>query len=206
MNAVYKLSQDNTLSLTFRATTDKKTVVNLTNHIYFNLGGYASGKIFDHEIWMDAESFLETDESSIPTGRIIDVRGTALDFSAPKTIGRDFDISSDYLRAPGGFDHCVNFVKRVEPLSQARVRVYERVSGRLMEIYTDQPCVHFYTGNYLNGASRPFKGGYPQEKQNMFCLEDGRMPDSVNHENFTDCTLDVGKVYLHKTIFKFSSK
>ena len=206
VNVVYKLGQDNSLSLTYKATTDKKTVLNLTNHTYFNLAGFASGKIFDHEMWMDAESFLETDNTLIPTGRMIPVKGTAFDFSAPKTIGRDFDLSYEPLRLAGGYDHCINFTAKDDPMAEARVRVYEPASGRVMEVYTDQPCVQFYSGNFLNNAAHPFKGGYPQGLQNMFCLETEKMPDSVNHENFTDCTLDVGELYEHKTIYKFTTK
>lgn len=202
----YKLSSDNALSISYRATTDKRTVVNLTNHSYFNLGGYASGKIFDHELWMDVESFLETDETLIPTGRMIDVKGTPFDFTVPKTIGLDFDLSYEPLRIAGGYDHCLNFVKRDDPLAKARARVWERKSGRVMEVYTDQPCVQFYTGNFLNNAEHPFKGGYPQGLQNMLCLETQKMPDSINHAGFTDCTLDVGEVYEHNTIYKFSVK
>ena len=206
VNVVYKLSQDNALSLTYTATTDKKTVLNLTNHTYFNLAGFASGKIFDHEMWMDAESFLETDDTLIPTGKMIPVAGTAFDFSTPKTIGRDFDLSYEPLRLAGGYDHCVNFTAKDDPMAEARVRVYEPKSGRVMEVYTNMPCVQFYSGNFLNNEAHPFKGGYPQGKQNMFCLETQKMPDSVNHKNFTDCTLDVGETYEHKTVYKFSVK
>ena len=206
VNVVYKLSQDNALSIEYKATTDKKTVLNLTNHAYFNLAGFASGKILDHEMWMDAESFLETDENLIPTGNIIPVKGTAFDFSKPKTIGRDFDLSYEPMRLAGGYDHCINFTKKGNPMAEARVRVYEPKSGRVMEVFTDQPCVQFYSGNSLNNEAHPFKGGYPQEKQNLFCLETEKMPDSVNHENFTDCILDVGERYVHRTVYKFSSK
>ena len=206
VNVVYKLSQDNALSITYKATTDKKTVLNLTNHTYFNLGGFASGKIFDHEMWMDAESFLETDETLIPTGKMIPVSGTPFDFSTPKTIGRDFDMSYEPLRVAGGYDHCINFTAKADPMAEARVRVYEPKSGRVMEVYTDQPCVQFYSGNFLINAEHPFKGGYPQGKQNMFCLETEKMPDSVNHPEFTDCTLDVGQEYNHTVIYKFSTK
>ena len=206
VNVIYKLSQDNALSLTYTATTDKKTVLNLTNHTYFNLAGFASGKIFDHEMWMDADSFLETDDTLIPTGRMIPVKGTAFDFSTPKTIGRDFDLSYEPLRLAGGYDHCINFTAKDDPMAEARVRVYEPKSGRVMEVYTNMPCVQFYSGNFLNNEAHPFKGGYPQGLQNMFCLETEKMPDSVNHAEFTDCTLDVGEVYEHKTVYKFSVK
>ena len=206
VNVVYKLSQDNALSLTYTATTDKKTVLNLTNHTYFNLGGFASGKIFDHEMWMDAESFLETDETLIPTGNKIPVTGTPFDFGTPKTIGENLDFDYEPIRIAGGFDHCVNFTEKEDPMAEARVRVYEPKSGRVMEVYTDQPCVQFYSGNFLKNAEHPFKGGYPQGKQNMFCLETEKMPDSVNHPEFTDCTLDVGETYVHKVIYKFSTK
>lgn len=206
VNVVYKLSQDNALSLTYTATTDKKTVLNLTNHTYFNLGGFASGKIFDHEMWMDSESFLETDDTLIPTGNMIPVAGTPFDFSTPKTIGENFDLSYEPIRIAGGFDHCVNFTEKDDPMAEARVRVYEPGSGRVMEVYTDQPCVQFYSGNFLKNPDHPFKGGYPQAVQNMFCLETQKMPDSVNHPEFTDCTLDVGETYLHRTVYKFTTK
>ena len=206
VTVTYKLSQDNALSIKYHATTDKKTVLNLTNHTYFNLGGFASGKIFDHELWIDADSFLETDETLIPTGRRVSVEGTAFDFRTPKTIGRDFDLSYEPLRIAGGYDHCMNFTERTEPMREARARAYEAKSGRVMEVYTDQPCVQFYSGNFLNNPDHNFKGGYPQGLQNMFCLETQKMPDSVNHPDFTDCTLDVGEVYETTTVYKFLTK
>ncbi len=206
VKVVYKLTQNNELCISYRATTDKKTVLNLTNHSYFNLGGFASGKILDHEMWMDAESFLETDKTLIPTGRMIPIEGTAFDFKTPKTIGRDFDLSYEPLRLAGGYDHCINFTKKADPMAEARVRVYEPESGRVMEVYTNMPCVQFYSGNFLKNPDHPFKGGYPQGVQNMFCLETENMPDSVNNSEFTDCTLDVGEEYVHNTVYKFLVK
>lgn len=206
VNVRYKLSQDNALSISYRATTDKKTVVNLTNHTYFNLGGYASGKVFDHIMQTDAESFVETDAGLIPTGNIIPVENTPFDFREPKAIGRDFDLSYEPMRLAGGYDHCMNFPHSDEPMAKPRVTVWEEKSGRVMEVYTDMPCVQFYSGNFLKNPDHPHKGGYPQATQNAFCLETQKMPDSVNHPHFTDCTLDVGEVYESTTVYKFSVK
>lgn len=202
----YKLTKDNALSISYHATTDKKTILNLTNHTYFNLSGYASGKIFDHVMKIDADSFVETDAGLIPTGNIVSVEGTAFDFREPKTIGRDFDLLYEPLKLAGGYDHCMNFIKRDDPMAVPRVTVWEKNSGRVMEVYTDMPCVQFYTGNFLNNADHPFKGGYPQGLQNAFCLETQKMPDSINHEGFTDCTLDKGEIFESTTIYKFSVK
>lgn len=202
----YKLSQDNALHITYRAETDKKTIINLTNHAYFNLGGYASGKIFDHELWLDADTFVVTDDEMIPTGEFASVEGTAFDFREPKTIGRDFDLSYRPLEVAGGYDHCINFVKREQPMSAPRMRAYDEKSGRVMEVYTTEPCAQFYSANFMKNPNYPFKGGYPQAAQNAFCLETQRMPDSVNHPNFTDCTLNAGEVYESTTIYKFLTK
>ncbi|MBE6583610.1 MAG: galactose mutarotase [Ruminococcaceae bacterium] len=206
LHVTYKLTQDNALSITYRAETDKKTIINLTNHTYFNLAGFASGKIFDHEMWMDADSFIPTDKGLIPTGEIRAVDGTPFDFREAKKIGRDFDLSYEPMAIAGGYDHCMNFVKREQPMGAPRIVVSEQSSGRVMEVYTTEPCVQFYSGNFLNSAQYPFKGGYPQGLQNAFCLETQRMPDSINHENFTDCTLDAGEKFESTTIYKFSVK
>ena len=203
VNVTYKLTQDNALSITYRATTDKRTVINLTNHSYFNLGGFASGKIFDHEMWMDVESFLPTDAGLIPTGEIISVKGTAFDFTSPKTIGRDFDLSYEPLALAGGYDHCLNFVKRDDPMAQPRIKVCDPKTDREMHVYTDMPSVQFYSGNFLKNEKYPFKGGYPQATQNAFCLETQKMPDSINHENFTSCVLEVGEKFKSTTVYKF---
>ena len=206
LHVTYKLSTDNALSITYRAETDKKTIINLTNHTYFNLGGYASGNIFDHEMWMDADSFVVTDADLIPTGEIRSVEGTPFDFRVAKKIGRDFDLSFEPMKLAGGYDHNLNFVEREDAMAAPRIVVSEEKSGRVMEVYTTEPCVQFYSGNFMNKAEYPFKGGYPQATQNAFCLETQRMPDSINHGNFTDCTLDVGEKFESVTTFKFSVK
>lgn len=199
----YSLDDENRFGIKYRATTDKRTPVNLTNHTYFNLGGFASGKIFDHVMFMDAVSFLETDKDLIPTGRILPVDNTPFDFRQPKTMGRDFNLDYEPMRLAGGYDHCLNFRESNE---QPKITVHEPKSGRFMEVYTDMPCVQFYSGNFMKNPDHPFKGGYKQATQNAFCLETQKMPDSMNHENFTDCILSPGEVFESKTVYKFSIK
>ena len=154
----------------------------------------------------DAESFLETDENLTPTGKITPVDNTAFDFREPKKIGHDFDLSYEPMRLAGGYDHCLVFPKSDAPMAEPRATVWEEKRGVTMELYTDMPSVHFYTGNYLIDADHPFKGGCQQHRQMAFCLETEKMPDSINHEGFTDTTLDVGEVYESTTVFKFSVK
>lgn len=205
VSITYTLTNTNALSIRYEATTDKTTVLNLTNHAYFNLGGFNSGKIFEHTIQSSAISFLETDKELIPTGKIISVRNTPLDFLSEKTIGRDFDTESKYLKNAGGYDHCLVFPDNTCP-TKPQVTVKDKASGRIMEVYTDQPCVQFYSANFLNNEKFPLKGGYPQSKQIAFCLETQRMPDSMNHPGFTDCTLEPGKSFISETIYKFKAE
>ena len=188
------------ITLTYRAESDKNTVINLTNHTYFNLAGFDSGKIFDHEICIRAHSYLPTDEGLIPTGEIKSVENTPFDFRTPKTIGRDFDFSDNDLKIAGGYDHCLVF-EDIDA-SQPKIEVCDKKSGRGMRVYTNQPCVQFYTGNFLTNEKYPFKGGCPQSPQNAFCLETQIMPDSMNHENFTNPVLKAGEIYERETTFE----
>ena len=201
VSVVYTLDSDS-LCISYSATTDKKTVLNLTNHSYFNLAGYDSGKIFDHVIKISADRFLPTDAGLIPTGEIASVSGTPFDFRKSKSIGRDFYADDINLKNALGYDHCLVFDESIGT-DTPKIVVKENNSGRAMEVYTSMPAVHFYTGNFLNNPDYPFKGGYPQATQNAFCLETENMPDSVNHENFTDCTLDVGQKFESFTRFRF---
>ena len=201
VGVIYTLDKDS-LCISYSATTNKKTVLNLTNHTYFNLAGYDSGKIFDHVIKISADRFLPTDAGLIPTGEIASVSGTPFDFREPKAIGRDFYADDINLKNALGYDHCLVFDESVG-VDSPKIVVKENNSGRAMEVYTSMPAVHFYTGNFLNNPDYPFKGGYPQATQNAFCLETENMPDSVNHENFTDCTLDVGQKFESFTKFRF---
>ncbi len=206
VTVTYKLTSQNGLVIHYLAKTDKKTIINLTNHAYFNLRGYASGSIHSLELMIDADSYLPTDDTLIPTGEIKSVEGTPFDFRSSKKIGQD--IGADYkdLIIAGGYDHCFNFVGGKTDKPVKRAKLYDSVSGRVMEVITDQPCVQFYSGNFLNDPEFPFKGGYNQTPQTLLCLETQHMPDSINHANFTDCTLSPDEVYDFTTEYRFSVK
>ncbi len=212
VTVIYCLGNDNSLALRYKATTDRACPVNLTNHAYFNLGGNASGSILSHKLWMDAESYLATDEGLIPTGELVPVDGTPFDFRNPKTIGRDFFSSHADLVMAGGYDHCLNFTDWASVRSgdqpRLRVGVSEPVTGRRMEVYTNQPCVQLYTANFLCNSRFPLRGGLKQTKQTAFCLETQKMPDAPHHQGeagYTDCILRPGETYHYTTIFHFDT-
>ncbi len=206
VKVIYKLSKYNELSISYRAETDKKTIINLTNHTYFNLGGYASGKIFDHVLMLDADTYLPTDAGLIPTGEIKSVAGTPFDFRKAKSIGRDFFEDNKDLKLAGGYDHCLNFTGGAKEAPVLRGTLFCPKNGRLMELYTDRPSVQLYTANFMKNPNFPFKNGLLQEAQCAVCLETQYMPDSINHANFTNCILEPGKVFSSTTIYKFSVK
>ena len=206
LTVTYKLSNENGLSIRYEATTDKATPINLTNHTYFNIRGYASGSIHPLVLWVDADTYLPTDAGLIPTGEIRSVEGTPFDFRTPKAVGRDINADNEDLILAGGYDHCLNFVggETKEPVKRAEL--YDPESGRVMAVYTNQPCVQLYSGNFLTNAEYPFKGGYPQKIQTLMCLETQHMPDSINHANFTDTVLKPGEKYDYITEYRFSVK
>lgn len=199
----YSLSDDNALKINYRAVSDKNTIVNLTNHSYFNLSGYASGSVLYHTLRLDADSYLPTDETLIPTGEIKSVEGTPFDFRTEKRLGQDFYSEDNDLKIAGGYDHCLNFIggETEEPVLRAELK--DQKSGRVMKVYTDQPCVQLYTANFMNNSAYPFKGGFAQHTQNAVCLETQHMPDSINHEGFTNVVLEAGKEFNSTTVFAF---
>lgn len=199
----YKLLEDNAISINFFAITDKKTVVNLLNHSFFNLAGYANGSILDHELTINSDRYLEIGDHVMPTGKILSVEGTPFDFREPKKISKDF--YSDEIKLTRGYDHCFAFDDNNKEIVK-RAELYDEKSGRVLELYTNQPAMQLYTANYVNEAEYPFKGGYPQRPHSFVCLEAERMPDSVNHKNFTNAVLDVGESYDYTTIYKFGVK
>lgn len=206
VKVTYRLSADNALSIHYEATTDKKTILNLTNHSYFNLGGYASGSVLGHTLWMDADTYVKTDDKLIPTGELAPVDGTPFDFRVEKQVGRDIRAAHIDLQRAGGYDHCFNFAGGETEKPVLRAVLSDPKSGRVMKMYTNQPCVQLYTGNFLGDDGHPFKGGCVKQKQMALALETQHMPDSIHHPNFTDVTLDVGQKYDYTTIYEFSAK
>lgn len=212
VKVTYTLDNGNALSIRYEAETDKATPINLTNHAYFNLGGNASGPVFGQELWLDAESYLATDADLIPVAAKA-VDGTPFDFNEPKLIGRDFFAADEDLRLAGGYDHCFNFKGWKKCASGGplllRATAYEPVSGRKLEMYTNQPCVQFYSANFLKNPRFPLRGGKPQQTQTAFCLETQSMPDSIHHQGdpaFTNGVLRPGETYDYTTVYRFSAE
>ena len=203
VTVTYTLTAD-AVSIRYEAVTDQRTPVNLTNHAYFNLGGYASGSILEHTLRLDADRFLPTDADLIPTGELRAVEGTPFDFRTPKTIGRDFDLAYPELALAGGYDHCLCFTAGETETPVLRAEAFEPISGRVMQVLTNQPCVQLYTGNFLKDPAHPLSGGYPQTPQSAFCLETQKMPDALHHAHFDNILLSPGERYDYTTVYRFS--
>ena len=203
VTVTYTLTDDNALRIEYSATTDKKTVVNLTNHSYFNLAGQGSGDILGHLLTIEADKLTPVDSGLIPTGGLRDVAGTPFDFRKPTAIGARIAQDDEQLKLGGGYDH--NFVLRrsgssVETLA---ARVVEPATGRVLEVWTTEPGVQFYTGNFLDGKTAG-KGGVAYPKRSAFCLETQHFPDSPNQPKFPSVVLNPRQRYHTITTYKFS--
>ncbi len=200
----YRLTDDNELKIDYQATTDKTTVVNLTHHSFFNLGGEASGSIADHITMINADAFTPVDEGLIPTGEIRKVEGTPFDFREAKPIGQDIETDTEQIKFGKGYDH--NFVLNKEPLNEdglaLAAKVIDPKSGRTMEVYTNEPGIQFYTGNFMDG-SYTGKAGKPYVFRGTFCLETQHFPDSPNKPDFPSTVLEPGEIYNSSCTYKF---
>jgi aldose 1-epimerase len=205
VEVLYTLTDKNELIVNYSAVTDKPTVVNLSQHSYFNLQGQDSGPILNQELVINADYFTPVDSALIPTGEIRPVEGTAFDFRTPHLIGERIADGEEQLVLGGGYDH--NFVLNKEVAGELTfaASAYDMLSGRFMEVYTTQPAIQFYTGNFLNG-SQTGKGGVVYNWRSGFCLETQHYPDSPNHPDFPSTVLRPGEEYKQLTIFSFSIK
>jgi aldose 1-epimerase len=197
----YTWTDNNEIIMDYKCTTDKKTVVNITNHAYFNLHGAGNGDILDHVITLKASAFTPIDSVMIPTGEIRPVAGTPFDFTTPHAIGERINEQYNQLILGKGYDH--NFV--LDNIDPVDVTVYDSASGRVLEVITDQPGMQFYTGNFLDGTQIGH-GGKPYNYRSGFCLESGHYPDSPNHPDFPSTVLNPGDTLKTQTIYRISVK
>ncbi|MCA9262479.1 MAG: galactose mutarotase [Planctomycetales bacterium] len=198
VTVVYTLTNDNELKIEFTATTDAPTPINLTNHNYWNLAGAGAGTILNHELTLAADKFLPVNDGLIPTGELADVEGTPLDFRTAEVIGKRIQkIKAD----PVGYDHCYVLRSSDDDLALA-ARVKDPSTGRVMEIYTTQPGIQFYSGNFLDGSEA--SGGYQQYEG--FCLETQHFPDSPNQPSFPNAILKPGEKFHHTTVHRFTAE
>jgi aldose 1-epimerase len=203
VRVTYSLNDAGELRIDYEATADRATVLNLTNHAYFNLAG--GGDILGHQLRLDASHYLPVDATQIPTGELAPVAGTPFDFTTPTAIGARIDADDEQLRgAKGGYDHCWVFGHGGD-LGKAVGRVVEPVSGRTLELFTTQPGVQFYSANFLEGDLKG-KGGRAYPKHSAFCLETQHFPDSPNQPAFPSTVLRPGETYGHTTIYRFGAE
>jgi aldose 1-epimerase len=198
----YTLNENNSLDILYEASTDKKTILNLTQHSYFNMSADFYETILDHEITIDADQLVTIDATQIPTGELTDVTNTPFDFRKPKLALKDITTIDEQIKRGFGYDHCWVLNNENTGIRFA-ASAYEPKSGRLLEVYTDQPGIQFYTGNFLDGTlPRRDKGFY--EYRTGFCFETQHYPDSPNQKIFPSTVLCPGENYKSKTTFKFS--
>jgi aldose 1-epimerase len=198
---VYTWTDNDEIIMDYKVTTDKKTVINITNHAYFNLHGAGVGDILDHEVLIRASSFTPVDSTLIPTGEIRPVEGTPFDFRSPHLVGERIGMNEEQLILGKGYDH--NFV--LDNAEEVDAEVYDPSTGRVIEVITDQPGLQFYTGNFLDGTQKGH-GGKVYNYRSGFCLETQHFPDSPNQPSFPSVILTPEEPLLTSTIFRFSVK
>ena len=199
VEVTYTLTAANELRIDYKATTDKATPLNLTNHSYWNLSAGADSTILGHQLLLDADRFTEVDKKLIPTGQLPAVKGTAMDFNVPAKVGTDIQ------KVDGGYDH--NYVLNHKSGSLDLIAsLYESNSGRYMEVFTTEPGLQFYSGNFLDGTLKGTRNGAKVIQHAGLCLETQHFPDSPNQPTFPNTILKPGETYNQTTIYKFSTK
>lgn len=200
VSVTYTLTDKNRLVLEYRAKSDKDTIVNLTNHTYFNLSGHKAGTILNHKVWIDSDYFTPSDSELIPTGEVAKVAGTPMDFTQMKEIGQDINADYEPLQFAGGYDH--NYVLKTNGVFQLIAKLEDEQSKRGMNVYTDLPGVQFYTGNFLETGDN-YKDAAAYDKRHGVCFESQYYPDSIHHDNFPSPILRAQEEYHTKTAYEF---